>query len=462
MKHVVLVTIFCAALQAFGQPIRLDMNVFAKRRAAFAGQLAPQSIAIFPCKPEYIRNGDVEYQYRQESNFYYLTGFEEPESIVLMNPSAPRYKYILFVRKRDPLRETWQGTRAGTEGAMATFGADTALVFPDFTKSVSSLIPKTGTLYYSFGTNPQLDEIIRDMFLERQHGDNWSVMNPSSIISEMRLIKTDGDWKMGFSKAIEISAQAHIEAFKAIHPGMYECEVQAAFEYVYRKDGSPRNGYPCIVGSGPNSCTLHYDANTRLMNDGDVVLMDCAAEYGNYSGDITRTVPVNGKFSREQRDIYQLVLDAQNAGINLIKPGIAKSILDSAMNEVLGSGLVRLGFIKNKKDSHIYTLHGFSHWLGLEVHDVGKYIVDGKSRALAPGMVFTMEPGIYVRPDIPDKLRDLNYTIDEVEKIRKTIEPYMNIGVRIEDDVLVTENGFKNLSDTAPRDIDAIEALMKH
>ena len=198
------------------------------------------------------------------------------------------------------------------------------------------------------------------------------------------------------------------------------------------------------------------------MNDGDVVLMDCAAEYGYYSADITRTVPVNGKFSSQQREIYQLVLDAQNAGINMIKPGILKSALDSAVNEVLGHGLVELGFIKDKKDSRVFTLHGFSHWLGLEVHDVGKYTVDGKPRVLAPGMVFTMEPGIYVRPDIPDKLRDLKYTDEEIENIRKVLEPYMNIGVRIEDDILVTENGFKNLSVAAPREIDAIEALMKH
>ena len=462
MKHALLITLLCSALQTFGQPIQLDMDVFAKRRAAFTEQLAPQSIAIFPCKPEYTRNGDVEYQYRQESNFYYLTGFEEPESIVLLNPSASRYKYVLFVRKRDPLRETWEGNRGGTEGAMSTFRADTALVFSDFRKSLGSFIPRTGTLYYAFGNNPQLDDIVRDMFLERQHGDNWPVMNPVSILSEMRLIKNDGDWKMGFTKAIDISAQAHVEAFKAIHPGMNECEVQAVFEYVYRKNGSPRDGYPCIVGSGPNSCTLHYDADTRQMNDGDVVLMDCAAEYGYYSADITRTVPVNGKFSKQQREMYQLVLDAQNAGINMIKPGIPKSALDSAMTEVLGNGLVRLGFIKNKRDSHIYTLHGFSHWLGLEVHDVGKYLIDGKSRILAPGMVFTMEPGIYIRTDVPAKLKDLNYTDGEVETIRKTIAPYMNIGVRIEDDILVTENGFKNLSAAAPRDIDGIEALMKH
>ncbi len=243
---------------------------------------------------------------------------------------------------------------------------------------------------------------------------------------------------------------------------MYEYEVQAVFEYTYRRNGSQRNGYPCIIGSGPNSCTLHYDENTRQMKDGDMVLMDCGAEYGYYSADITRTVPVNGKFTREQKQIYQLVLDAQNAAIHLVRPGTIKSTLDSAMNEVLGNGLVRLNFIKHKNDFTIFTLHGFSHWLGMEVHDVGRTVVDGKSRALVPGMVFTLEPGIYVRPDVFNKMKDLNYTDDEIDQRKATIQRYMDIGVRIEDDVVVTENGCKNLSEAAPRDIDAIEALMRH
>jgi Xaa-Pro aminopeptidase len=197
------------------------------------------------------------------------------------------------------------------------------------------------------------------------------------------------------------------------------------------------------------------------MRDGEVVLMDCAAEYGYYSADITRTVPVNGKFTKEQREVYQLVLDSQNAAMRIVRPGVIKSALDSVINEVLGSGLVRLGFIKEKKDSRIFTLHGYSHWLGLEVHDVGKRTVDGKSRPLTAGMVFTIEPGIYVRADLFDKMKELHYTDNEIEELRTRITRYMNIGVRIEDDVVVTENGYKNLSEAAPRDIDAIEALMK-
>lgn len=460
MRRVVLM-LFLFSTYANGQPLQLDMDVFAERRAALMPQLAPGSAAILPCKPEYIRNGDVEYEYRQESNFYYLSGFEEPQSVMVLIPSAQRYKYVLFVRPRNRERETWQGFRAGTEGAMATFRADTAFVFSDFRKIITTLVPSAGTLYYTFGINPKIDEAIRELFLERPDGNNWTSMDLAPLLAEMRLIKHAGDWRMGFSKAIRISAQAHVEAIKAITSGMYEYQVQAIFESVYRRNGSPRNGYPCIIGSGPNSCILHYSENTRQMQDGEVLLMDCGAEYGYYSADITRTVPVSGKFTQEQRDIYQLVLDAQNAGIATVKPGIAKSLLDTVMNDVLGKGLVALGFIKDKKDSHIFTLHGFSHWLGMEVHDVGKYTIDGVSRPLTAGMVFTIEPGIYVRPDILAKLRELGYSDDDVATIRKRIEPYMNIGVRIEDDILVTADGCKNLSADAPREIDQIEALMK-
>jgi Xaa-Pro aminopeptidase len=450
------------ALQAFSQPLQQDMDVFAQRRAEFIKQLAPQSVAIFACKPEYIRNGDVEYEYRQESNFYYLSGFEEPESILLLNPAAERYRYILFVRRRNFSSETWQGAKAGIEGAMGTFRADTALTFQDFQKLAQTFLPKSGTLHYSFGINLKIDEMIREMFLEGPQGESWSVKDPAPILAEMRLIKNDGDWEMGFQKAIDISARAHVEAMKAIKPGMYEYEIQAVFEYVYRKSGSPRNGYPCIIGSGSNSGILHYDRNTRQMRDGEVVLMDCGAEYGYYSADITRTVPVNGKFTQEQRAIYQIVLDAQNAAIRMVKPGIIKSALDSAMMDVIGAGLIGLGFIKEKNDAQVFTLHGFSHWIGLEVHDVGKTIVNGKPRPLLPGMVFTLEPGIYVRPDVFDKLKDRKYTDEEIEKLRAELEKYMHIGIRIEDDIVVTETGQRNLSEAAPRDIDAIESLMKN
>jgi len=443
---------------ATAQPIQLDMNVFAERREAFMKKMEPNSAAIFPCKPGYLRNLDVEYDYRQESNFYYLSGFEEPEAILIINPSAPKHKYVMFVRKRDAGRETWDGARAGVEGAMTTFKADTTYVFDDFQSKAYRHFAYGGTIYYTFGINMKIDDMMREMFVERRSGGNWPIADPSAILAEMRVIKNDGDLKMGMQKAVEISAKAHIEAMKSIEPGMNESEIQAVFEFVYRRNGSPRNGYPCIVGSGPNSCTLHYNKNTRTMKDGELLLMDCGAEYGYYSADITRTVPVNGKFTKEQREIYQIVLDAQNAAMRLVKPGLIKKELDAAIDSVLGNGLVKLGFIKDKKDFRTFTLHGYSHWIGLEVHDVGSYTLNGKSRPLEAGMCFTLEPGIYVRPDLFEKMK---YPDGEIEKFRKKIEPYLNIGVRIEDDILVTENGYINMSANAPREIDVIEKLMK-
>ena len=447
--------------EAVGQPLRLDMEVSAKRRTEFMRQINPRSVAIFACKPEYIRNGDVEYDYRQENNFYYLTGFEEPESILLLNPSAARYRYVLFVRGRNPVMETFQGPRSGVDGAMTTFHADTAVLFSDFMESVTSFASNAGTLYYSFGINPMIDERIRSAFLE-SGTSSWSIQDPSPILAEMRLIKNEGDWEMGFQKAMDISVEGQVDAIKAIRPGMFEYEVQAVFEYVYRKNGSPRNGYACIIGSGPNSCTLHYDRNDRRMQDGDVVVMDCGAEYGYYSADITRTLPVNGKFTNEQREIYQIVLDAQNAAIRMVRPGLIKGSLDSVMKETLGTGLLSRGFIKEKKDATLFTVHGFSHWLGLDVHDVGKTTADGQSRPLVAGMVFTLEPGIYVRPEIFDKLKDLRYTEEEIARLRVRLGRYMNTGVRIEDDIVVTETGCKNLTEVVPRDVGAIEALMRH
>lgn len=442
---------------AAAQPLRIDKQVFAGRRAAFIAKMDSGSVAIFPCRPEYIRNGDVEYKYRQESNFYYLSGFEEPQSIILLNPSAPRYRYVLFVRKRDPAAEAWTGYRAGIEGARADYSADTALPFDDFEQHIRGLVHFGAEVYYPFGVNGDLDAIFHRLF----SNDIWSIRNPYPILAEMRVIKNERDWRMGLTKAIDISVEGQVEALKAIKPGMYEYEVQAVFEDVYRRSGSPRNGYPCIVGSGPNSTTLHYDENTRMMDDGEMVLMDCAAEYGYYSADITRTVPVNGRFSKEQRDIYSLVLRAQKAAMDCVKPGAEFAAFSRAIDSVLAEGLLHLGLIKQKENFHLFSFHGYGHWIGLEVHDVGSYTAEGAPRKLEPGMVFTIEPGVYVRPEVLDKMKSLGYTDDDLARIRPLVEKYMNIGVRIEDDILVTSDGYRNLTAGVPREIDAIERLMK-
>ncbi|MFQ5653014.1 MAG: aminopeptidase P N-terminal domain-containing protein [bacterium] len=452
--------LFLSSSSVLGQPLENKMEIFETRRSAFMEKMQPGSVAIFPSKPVYLRNLDIEYVYRQESNFYYLSGFEEPEAVLFINPSAAKHKFVMFVRKRNRRRETYDGPRAGSEGAMATFRADTAYYIDDLETNLRHLIEHDRPVYYPFGLNPDTDQIIRQRLVEGRSRGNWAILDPTPILSQMRLLKNDGDWQMGFKKAIDISAAAFIEAIKSIEPGLYEYEIQAVFEYVYRKNGSPRNGYPCIVGSGPNSTILHYNKNTRQMQAGEVILMDCAAEYGYYSADITRSVPVSGKFTKEQRDIYDIVLQAQQAAIDMVKPGITKSALDERISDILGRGLVKLGFIRDKADYRIFSLHGYAHWLGLEVHDVGAYTKNGESVLLEPGMVFTIEPGLYVRPDVFDKMREKGYSEQKVASIRKKVEKYMHIGVRIEDDILVTDTGHVNLSQEVPREVHEIEELM--
>ncbi len=457
-----LLTLFFITLvkTTIAQPLQLDMDVFTQRRQAFMAQMQPGAVAILPCKPVYTRNLDVEYVYRQESNFYYLSGFEEPESLLFLNPAAPKHKFVMFLRKRNRRRETYDGQRAGVEGAMSTFRADTAYYVDDFERELFRHMRYDRPVYFTFGINPKYDDLIKTGLVDRRSRGNWAVIDPAPILSGMRLLKNTGDWQMGFRKAIDISGQAFIEALKCIETGRYEYEIQAVFEYVYRKNRSPRNGYPCIVGSGPNSTILHYNQNTRKMRDGEMVLMDCGAEYGLYSADISRSVPVNGKFTRAQRDIYEIVLAAQEAAIKMVRPGIRKDELDKAIDAILGQGLVELGFIRDPKDFKMFSLHGYAHWLGLEVHDVGAYTRNGESVMLQPGMCFTIEPGLYVRADVFDKMAERGYSTAEIATIQKKLKNYMDIGVRIEDDILVTENGHENLSKAVPKKINDLEELM--
>ena len=456
-----ILAVLLLTVSAYGQPLKLDPDVFAKRRHAFIEKMEPGSVALFASKPEYDRNLDVKYEYRQESNFYYLSGFEEPESILLLAPSHPRFKYVLFLRKRDPRRETWEGPRSGTEGARTVFHADTAFVIEDFDSHIWDFSNNDGALYYGFGVNPEIDGKIKSLFVDGRSGRNKAILDPATVVDEMRLVKNEGDWSMGLKKAIDISVEAHNEAFKAIRPGIYEYEVQALFEYVYRKNGSPRNAYPCIIGSGQNATILHYETNTRQMQRGELVLMDCAAEYGGYAADITRTVPVSGTFTKEQKEIYRIVLDAQNAGMKMVKPGATLGVISAAIDTVLAEGLLRLGLIKSSNDRRLFSLHGYSHWIGLEVHDVGGYTRKGKEITLKPGMVFTIEPGLYIRPAVFDLMKERGYSDGEIGQIRARAEPYLNIGVRIEDDILVTPEGYRNLSEGVPRGISEVEAQMK-
>jgi Xaa-Pro aminopeptidase len=423
--------------------------------AEFMKRMDQNSVAIIPAAREVTRSNDTNYRYRQNSDFFYLTGFEEPEAIAVITPSKEP-KYTLFVRPRDPEREIWDGRRAGIDGARSEYGADEAFPIAEFTEKLPDILNGPEKLYYRLGDgNPQLDEtIIRQLASVRTLNRKpirvpQTIIDSASIIHEMRVVKTEEEIAI-MQRAADIAAEAHIEAMKAARPGMKEYEIEALVEQVFRRAGALGPSYTSIVGAGANATVLHYINNDGTLNDGDLLLLDAGAEYKGYASDITRTFPVNGHFTQAQRDIYDLVLEAQMSCVEMVRPGVRHLDIKNHSIEILTEGMVRLGLLQGKPEDLIkeekymqFYMHGLGHFLGIDVHDVGRYFVDGESRPLEPGMVMTVEPGIYVSPNtkgIPEK--------------------YLGIGVRIEDDVLVTENEPRVLSHKVPKDAGEIEALM--
>lgn len=423
--------------------------------AEFMRRMDQNSIAIIPAAREATRSNDTNYRYRQSSDFFYLTGFEEPEAIAVIAPSKDQ-KYTLFVRPRDPEREIWDGRRAGVDGAKREYGADEAFPVAEFEEKLHDILNGADKLYYRLGDgNPELDDkIIRQIASVRTLNRKpismpSTIIDSASIIHEMRVIKSEEEIAI-MQRAADIAAEAHIEAMKAARPGMKEYEIEALVEHVFRKAGAAGPSYTSIVGAGANATVLHYINNDGTLKEGDLLLLDAGAEYKGYASDITRTFPVNGRFNEAQRDIYDLVLEAQMACVEMVRPGVSHLEIKNHSIQVLTEGMVRLGLLKGDPEELIkeekymqFYMHGLGHFLGIDVHDVGRYFSDGESRPLEPGMVMTVEPGIYVSPstkDIPEK--------------------YLGIGVRIEDDVLVTENGPRVLSHKVPKDAGEIEALM--
>ncbi|MCX7878107.1 MAG: aminopeptidase P N-terminal domain-containing protein [Ignavibacteria bacterium] len=403
---------------------------YAERRNKLKEKIG-NAVAVITSAPVYIRNGDVEYEYRQGSNFYYLTGFEEPKSAALIDGLSGRF--ILFVQPKNPALEIWTGEIYGIEKTKEKFGADECYDISEFDSFLSSLNKRK--IYYPKSDN----ELSKKIPVESEGYD----LNP--LIAEMRLIKSEYEIAQ-LKKAIDITSSALIETMRQATPGIYEYELQAIVEYNFRMGGSKRNGFPSIVGSGKNSCILHYTSNNRKTEDGDIVLMDVGAEYNYYTADITRTFPVNGRFSEEQRIIYEIVLKAQKEAINIIKPGARFYQIDSVARAVIKNELVGLGLLKPDENVMKFFMHGTSHWVGLDVHDAGSYdSPDGirRGQILRPGMVLAVEPGIYISE---------NSGVDK---------KWHNIGVRIEDDVLVTENGCEVLSSALPREATEIEKIMK-
>ena len=413
------------------------------------------SIAILPSARHAIRSNDTEYRYRQNSDFYYVTGFEEPEAIAVITPSKEQ-KYTLFVRPRDPEMETWNGRRAGVEGALQRYGADAAFTIAEFEEKVGELLNGAHNLYYRIGNgNPDLDEtVIRNISRLRAMGRKGfsapqTIIDAGAILHEMRLIKSEEEIAL-MQRAADIAAEAHIEAMKTARAGMQEYEIEAHLEYIFRRQGANGPAYNSIVGSGANATILHYVENSATLKDGDLLLIDAGAEYKGYASDITRTFPIGGRFTAAQRDIYDLVLETQMSCVEMARPGVTMDELKNHSIEMLTEGMVRLGLLQGDTKQLIeeekykqFYMHGLGHFLGIDVHDVGRYYIDGESRRLEPGMVITVEPGLYVAEDTKD-----------------IPEKYLGIGVRIEDDVLITREGNRVLSKKAPKQVEEIEELM--
>lgn len=422
--------------------------------AEFMRRMDQNSIAIIPSARETPRSNDTHYRFRQDSDFLYLTGFDEPDSIAVIAPGREQ-KYTLFVRPRDPAQEIWVGRRAGVEGAKSDYGADEAFPVAEFEEKLLDILDGAKVLYYRFGVNEGMDkQIISKLASVRTLNRKpiqvpQTIIDPATIVHEMRVIKSDEEIEL-MQTAADIAAEAHVEAMKAVRPGMKEYEVEALIEQIFRRRGAAGPAYTSIVGAGANATVLHYINNDGELRDGELLLVDAGAEYKGYASDITRTFPINGRYSQGQREIYDLVLKAQVACVDMVRPGTTHEQLKQHSIEVLTEGMVELGLLKGKPEDLIkekkyeqFYMHGLGHMLGIDVHDVGVYYHDKQSRSLEPGVVMTVEPGIYVSPDTKD-----------------VPEKYLGIGVRIEDDVLCTNNGPRVLTTKVPKQAEEIEALM--
>lgn len=421
------------ACEIFSYSVVIDKEVFSERRSRLMEQ-TKDGIVVMMSGKVYKRNNDVSHEFRQGSHFFYLTGFEESSSAFILDQNAAN-KFMLFVQPKNPLMEVWTGKLCGVENAVKEFGADKSFPINSFDSVLNDYISRGVKIYF----------IKDDIDLAAKINNKTSSEDVKKMIGDMRLIKSEYEIQQ-LQKAIDITCMALIECMKQATPGMYEYELQATLEYNFKRNGCQRNGFPSIVGSGPNSCILHYETNNRQTHDGEMVVMDVGSEWKYYSADVTRTFPLNGKFSPEQREIYQIVYDAQEEVIKFLKPEKMFYQVDSVARSIVRERLIQIGLLKENEDVRKFFMHGTSHWLGLDVHDESDYTVGGKrgDRVLLPGTVLTNEPGIYIAEGTTG------------------VDPrYYNIGVRIEDDIVITETGCEVMSKLAPRKIEDIEAVMR-
>ena len=422
-----------------------DASLLARRRARFFDAMG-EGVALLCAAPEAAFGHDVHYRYRPDPDLLYLTGFAEPEAVAVLD--ADRRTFTLFVRPKDRTRETWEGLRAGPEGAVRTFGADRAHPVGELPRRLPDLLRRSRVLHWALGQHPETDRLVAEILArfrgEARHARRGpvTVSDPTDLLHAMRLVKAPEEIAL-MEHAAAIAAAAHRDARRAARPGRFEYEIEAAVDRRFRAMGASGPAYPTIVASGENATILHYVENSRRLERDDLVLVDAGCEYRGYASDVTRTFPASGRFTRPQRTLYAAVLSAQRAAIAAVKPGAAWDAPHEAARDVLLDALLDAGLLKGRRDAlkrrnaaQRFTLHHTSHWLGLDVHDRGRYRdARGRPRALEPGMVLTVEPGLYVRADEPHVPKE-----------------YRGLGIRIEDDVLVTEKGARVLTEAAPKE----------
>jgi Xaa-Pro aminopeptidase len=434
----------------------MKQSEFKKRRKQLMQQIGIGNIALIGSASVRTRNRDVNYPFRQDSDFYYLTGFNEPDSLAVFIPGRKQGEYILFCREFDEKKALWEGAHAGLEGATTHYKADDSFPIDDLDDILPGMLEDKGKVYYPIGRDSDLDHNLLVWINHIRSQSRTGVTAPGELVSlehilhEMRLFKSPEELKL-MRRAAEVSAKAHVKAMQKCKPDLYEYQIEAEIIYNFIQEGLRAVAYPSIVAGGKNACVLHYTENADKLKSGDLLLIDAGAECDHYAADITRTFPVSGRFSEPQKLLYQLVLDAQAAAIAQIKPGLPWHLAHDASVEVLTKGLVSLGLLKGKVSKLIkdekykqFYMHRIGHWLGMDVHDVGDYKLDKEWRLLEPGMVLTIEPGLYIPADC--------LTVDE---------QWRGIGIRIEDDVLVTAEGHEILTGGVPKTIAEIESLMQ-
>ena len=440
-------------------PLPTSRTELAERRRALMERFG-HGVVVLTSTPVHIRNHDVEHPYRQDSDFFYLTGLDEPESVAILTDRHPEHRYVLFVRPRDPERETWDGPRIGVDGAVATLGADAAFPIAELAERLPGYLANAPRMLYALGRDPAMDARMLAALHATRRRQRMGVLAPTEIVDPaahvhpMRLVKSAREIE-AMGRAVEATREAHAAAMRVAKPGAFEYEVEAEILRAFRRHGCERPAYDPIVGSGPNATILHYRKNDRRMEEGELLLIDAGGEWGYQAADVTRTFPVSGRFTKAQRAVYDVVLRAQEAAIAAVRPGATIEEVHQITVRVITEGMVEIGLLEGPVDDAIekerykaFYMHRTSHWLGMDVHDVGSYFVyEGEGpattpRAMPAGAVLTIEPGIYVAKDA------------------KAPSAFLGIGVRIEDDVLVTDTGHRNLTAAIPKDAGELERIL--